>query len=1487
MRRALVALFAAFTGTASAADLVPLDGHVLPALSGSAIEVVARDKAAIRGDEPVTLTIVLRREHQAAFDAFLAELYDPKSPMFRKYLATVEVSDRYGPSRESYDALRAYFEKQGFVLRESSANRMTLTLTGTRAMAEAALATPIVDYRIGDKAFRANADAPMLPADLAWRVQAVVGLSSLAEPRPHFVEIERRFPTHFQHFPRPPSPDDDPPPDDDCDECRTPDDDCSAYGGCGGGPGGGPGVDSAIRKSAVADARSKAGNPDWSTVTGAGQRIGIVAFDRYDPANVADYFLFVKRPALAASVSRVAVNGGATPGADESEVLLDIVTALMVARGAEVVVYDAPFAGGGTSFQTILNAMIGGGVTVITNSWAYCENQTTPADVQSIDALFATAAASGISAFNASGDAASTCLNGAPGVAHVPATSPHAVAVGGSSLAIGPGNAYVGETWWSGISDTPPTGQGGFGASAFFARPAYQDASIAGPMRSVPDVVANADPLQGTFLCQASRGGCPANLLWGGTSMSAPMWAGFAALLNEAQGANLGHLNPSLYPLAGTLAFHDATSLASDVAHVGLGSPRLNALSLALRGASAGPVSPTASAVSRVGRIEGGVFDLWPYVSADGAGQAIVAVRLRDANGNPIGGKTVTLAASAGSSAIVSPGSAVTSTENGTALFSVTDLVVEDVTFTAIDTTDAVALADTATAKFVVPVAAAASIVATPGSVLNDGVATTSITVTLVDALGRPTPGKLVVLSQGNGRSVVSGPSPSRTDAGGTIVFTATDTHAETVTYTAYDASDRLDVPGSAVVDFTGQPSTGCVTTLPTAAAGYALTPWSNGYPASAFSYSGIDFACGGASNPVFDADGSAYVANFSTGDLFHLPVAGGAATSGFKLATHGPTLAQPVLGKDGRLYAARSATGGGLFSGAIYELDPDDGSIVRTVASPVTCPQALAVDPVSGDLFYNDTCFGAGTDDARIFRIADPAGAATISTYATLPGSPSGYLAFAPDGTLYAQSNYLDPSPKVQRITGTDKPQPATVTQVPGLTSIFWLTIGETLPSGDAKSLVVLQSGGLRLADITTNPPTFSDLTSGGSASGTVGPDGCLYFSAAEVIYRLAKSDGSCGFDAANAVASLLLTPSVVAPGPTQGDTLTFTASFANLGVPAGTPVTLTVIGVNGQLKLETTGAAGTTTFPLRGTFAGDDVVVVSATVDGTKYVSNEVEVSWSAGPHATFLTVALAPAGGSVGATSTLKATLVDVSVVPNVAIAGQAIQFTLGALGCSGVTDGSGTASCDVTPTSSGKATLTASYAGNASYLASSASQSFLALAAPNPACFTGLLPGGGTASACVAGALAGCQFASAAFVAAASVGTPPPAGLSLPFGLFQFVATGCGSAATLTLTYPSALAANTSYWKFGPTAAQAAHWYAMPAQVSGNTLSVTLVDGGAGDSDLAVDGSISDPGGAGVLALVIAETTVPVPALDRAMLVALAALMLLAVVRGRGR
>ena len=173
-------------------------------------------------------------------------------------------------------------------------------------------------------------------------------------------------------------------------------------------------------------------------------------------------------------LSRIAVNGGATLGADQDEMLLDISTVMTLAPGAEVKVYDAPFTGQG-SFQALFNAAINDGVTIISNSWAYCEKSTTEADVRSIDSLLQSAAAAGISVFNASGDTGSTCLNGSPNTAAVPASSPNATAVGGTSVSAGQGTAYRDESWWNGSNATPPDRPRRLGVSRFFGRPGYQD----------------------------------------------------------------------------------------------------------------------------------------------------------------------------------------------------------------------------------------------------------------------------------------------------------------------------------------------------------------------------------------------------------------------------------------------------------------------------------------------------------------------------------------------------------------------------------------------------------------------------------------------------------------------------------------------------------------------------------------------------------------------------------------------------------------------------------------------------------------------------------------------------------------------------------------------------------------------------------------------------------------------------------------------------
>src|SRR5262249_8569369 len=298
-------------------------------------------------------------------------------------------------------------------------------------------------------------------------------------------------------------------------------------------------------------------------------------------------------------------------------------------------------------------------------------DQTSLADVQGIDAIFQNAAMSNISIFNGAGDTGSTCLDGSPNTIAVPADAPHGTAVGGSTVRSGPGSPYASETSWDGSGATPPTGQGGFGVSRVFSRPSYQDGKTTSTMRSVPDVVANADPANGVIICQASDGGCPTGALYGGTSFSAPLWAAYTAIVNEAIGHNIGFANPALYGLAGTPAFHDAASMATDFAHVGLGSPSVDRLIAQLSGQAIGVPDPHSSIVSPVLETRAiSDFDTPIVVPANGSSPGYIRVTLLDANHNTVDGKTVTLSASPGSHATISPPSGV-SDLHGSVVFTV------------------------------------------------------------------------------------------------------------------------------------------------------------------------------------------------------------------------------------------------------------------------------------------------------------------------------------------------------------------------------------------------------------------------------------------------------------------------------------------------------------------------------------------------------------------------------------------------------------------------------------------------------------------------------------------------------------------------------------------------------------------------------------------------------------------------------------------------
>lgn len=1291
----LTASLASATKTDS---LVRLPGHVLPALAKTKA-VASPSKAAT--DEPLTLTIVLKRDDQVGFNRYLREAYDPKSPNYRQFLTQSELSDRFGPSREAYDEVQSYLQENGFALVEGSANRLTLTVRGTRAQTERAFAIRIGDYKVGDKTFHANDNDPALPKQIVSRVAGVTGLSSLAKPH-HFKDAIAGAAAVLK-----------------CVACYA-------------------GQDAQTMQSSSFDlaqcATAKklnltynAGtfscvdppNPgDWRFVDGAGQTVGILAFDTFNVSDVSDYLTLIgAEPSRINNLGQVHINGGAIPGPDQAEVLLDINTVMSLAPAAQVVVYDSPFTGAG-SFQALFNAMINDGVDVISNSWAYCEDQTTLADVQSIELILQNAAAAGISVFNASGDTGSTCLDGAANTVAVPASSPSATAVGGTSLTTKPGPTYGTEVWWNGLGDKPPTGQGGFGVSRFFSRPSYQDGFTASAMRSVPDVVANADPASGVIICQESAGGCPNGLFYGGTSNAAPIWAAFAALLNQALGGNLGALNPVLYPLANTNAFNPPLSMGSDFARVGLGSPNLNVMKLLLAGQTAGPPSAEQSEVYQARSNA-----LGP-VPADGVSEGSIVIRLRDALGNTVSGKTIALASNG--SATIDPSGGVVTDNTGAAVFTITNLTPEIVTFTATDVTDGIVLDQKPIVTFDVPPAANAGINAFPITVTANGVDTTTITVTLQDALGRPTPGKFVTLSQGNGHSLIIGPNPSVTDSNGQIQFTATNLVNEVVTYTAVDVTDgNLPVPGNAVVTFNNGSGGACGqnTPPPVGLNGYTVTPFATGFATGSLFYGNINFGgCSGVA-PLGFLDGNAYIPNFLNGDLFKLGLGGGVVSNANRLSMIGPTLGWIVTGKDGRLYATRTATmpfPPNFTNGAVVELDPTTGAMLRTVVANLPCSQGLVVDPLSGDLFFDDQCFGAGSDNANLFRVRNPGSATpTLEVYATLPSSPNGQIAFSPNGTIYVVVNYLLPNPPVYRVSGTDVPGPPTVTLLPGVVSNYWLNVGNVDATGEATTLITLNVENnvarLKLIDITTNPPTVTATMTEGTGGGTIGPDGCLYMPNANVMHKLTDPTGGCSFVPTTAAPSLTLAPTMVSPNPAQGSPQTFTATFRNINAPADTPVFFSVIGANPQIKLVRADANGEALFTYTAVNQGKDTIVATATVDNFTLTSNTAKVTWEAGKHVTFLTLSPSPKGGRPGIPVNVSASLTDVSLDPPAPVAGETVNFTLDGVQCSDVTDATGLATCQLVPSAAGVRTLTATFVGSSQFVESMDSVSFNVLTA----------------------------------------------------------------------------------------------------------------------------------------------------------------------------
>lgn len=297
---------------------------------------------------------------------------------------------------------------------------------------------------------------------------------------------------------------------------------------------------------------------------GSGQTVAIIELGGgFGQSDLDTYFggLNLATP----TVTAVGVDGGKNvPGGDpngaDGEVLLDIEVVGGLAPGAAQVVYFAPNTDQG--FLDALSQAIHADPSpiAVSISWGASEDAWSEQARTSFDAVLSDAGALGVTVTAASGDNGSS--DGAQdGAAHTdfPASSPHVLACGGTSLTADPSTGEVtSETVWNGGAQGGATGGG---VSAAFDRPAWQqNAGVpTGTGRGVPDVAANADPATGYQVLVDGK-----SYVIGGTSAVAPLWAALLARLAQQTQKRFGLIQPALYAsaAAGSVAagFRDVTS---------------------------------------------------------------------------------------------------------------------------------------------------------------------------------------------------------------------------------------------------------------------------------------------------------------------------------------------------------------------------------------------------------------------------------------------------------------------------------------------------------------------------------------------------------------------------------------------------------------------------------------------------------------------------------------------------------------------------------------------------------------------------------------------------------------------------------------------------------------------------------------------------------------------------------------------------------------
>jgi kumamolisin len=456
-------------------------------------------------NETVDVTIRLRsragKKPIVSADAYTKPIED------RTILSRKEFEQRHGADPESIVRVETFARQHKLTVKEKSAARRTVILSGTVTAMNEAFGVELKEYDHPTGKYRGRTGAIHLPTELHDIVEGVFGLDNRPQAKPHF-----------------------------------------------------------RRRRGVAGARAESVNLSYTPpqvaalydfptgVDGAGECIALIELGGgYETSDLSSYWSqlnLTETPTVSAvSVGDGSNNPTGDPNGPDGEVMLDIEVAGSIAPGAKIVVYFADNTDAG--FLNAITTAVHDSTnnpSVVSISWGGPESSWTQQAMTSMDEAFQSAAAMGVSVCVAAGDDGST--DGATdGLNHVdfPASSPNVLACGGTQL-VASGDSITSETVWNELANNE--GATGGGISDVFPLPSWQDGAGVPPSanpsknvgRGVPDVTGDADPTTG-YVTRVD--GNPDVI--GGTSAVAPLWAGLIALINQSIGKPVGFINPLLY----------------------------------------------------------------------------------------------------------------------------------------------------------------------------------------------------------------------------------------------------------------------------------------------------------------------------------------------------------------------------------------------------------------------------------------------------------------------------------------------------------------------------------------------------------------------------------------------------------------------------------------------------------------------------------------------------------------------------------------------------------------------------------------------------------------------------------------------------------------------------------------------------------------------------------------------------------------------------